>query len=132
MKSNTGSKTALNRRQAAGITSTRRRLAGAVPSNYHWVSLCCERSLPLRYQARAERSISRHWPCAGQRQEPIIITQRGRDAAVLLPIELYPRVEQQLAPKILSPRLARPEDVDRFRMEIEVVSAASETSDAGV
>jgi prevent-host-death family protein len=69
---------------------------------------------------------------ARQRQEPIIITQRGRDAAVLLPIELYRRVEQQLAPKILSPRLARPEDVDRFRMEIEVVSAASETSNAGV
>ena len=69
---------------------------------------------------------------ARQRQEPIIITQRGRDAAVLLPIELDRRLEQQLTPKIVSPRLARPEDADRFRMEMEVVSTASEMSDAGV
>jgi prevent-host-death family protein len=69
---------------------------------------------------------------ARQHQEPIIITQRGRDAAVLLPIELYRRLEQQLAPKIMSPRLARPEDADRLRMEMEVVSTAPEMSDAGV
>lgn len=69
---------------------------------------------------------------ARERQEPIIITQRGRDAAVLLPIELYRRLEQHLAPKIVSPRLARPEDSDQFRMEMEVLSARRETSDAGV
>lgn len=69
---------------------------------------------------------------ARQRQEPIIITQRGRDAAVLMPIELYRRLEQQLTPKMISPRLARPEDAEQFRMEIEVVSAGRETSDAGV
>jgi prevent-host-death family protein len=75
---------------------------------------------PITDLARDARNLVER---ARQRQEPIIITQRGRDAAVLLPIELYRRLEQQLTPKIVSPRLARPEDADQFRMEMEVVSA---------
>lgn len=58
---------------------------------------------------------------ARERQEPIVITQRGRDAAVLVPIELYRRTEQMLSPHLLSPRLARPEDAEKFRMEVTVV-----------
>ncbi len=58
---------------------------------------------------------------ARERQEPIVITQRGRDAAVLVPIELYRRTEQMLSPHFLSPRLARPEDAERFRMNVTVL-----------
>jgi prevent-host-death family protein len=69
---------------------------------------------------------------ARQRQEPIIITQRGRDAAVLVPIELYRRLERLLAPRIVSPRLARPEDVEQFRMEMSTLEPERETPDAGL
>ena len=55
---------------------------------------------------------------ARERQEPIVITQRGRDAAVLVPIELYRATERMLSPQLLSPRLVRPEDAERFRMQV--------------
>jgi prevent-host-death family protein len=58
---------------------------------------------------------------ARERREPIVITQRGRDAAVLVPIELYRRTERMLSPQLLSPRLVRPEDAERFRMEVTVL-----------
>lgn len=58
---------------------------------------------------------------ARERQEPIVITQRGRDTAVLVPIELYRKTERMLAPHLLSPRLVRPEDAEKFRMEVTVV-----------
>ena len=58
---------------------------------------------------------------ARERQEPIIITQRGRQAAVLVPIELYRKMERLAAPRIASPRLARPEDASRFRLEMTIV-----------
>lgn len=58
---------------------------------------------------------------ARERQEPIVITQRGRDAAVLVPIELYRRTEQMRVPRIPSPRLVHPEDAEKFRMEMTVV-----------
>lgn len=58
---------------------------------------------------------------ARERQEPIVITQRGRDTAVLVPIELYRKTEQMLSPHLLSPRLVRPEDAARFRMEVTAV-----------
>ena len=61
---------------------------------------------------------------ARERQEPIVITQRGRDAAVLVPIELYRQTERMLSPHLLSPRLVRPEDAEKFRMEMTVVSSS--------
>lgn len=60
---------------------------------------------------------------ARERQEPIVITQRGRDAAVLVPIELYRQTERMLSPQLLSPRLVRPEDAEKFRMEVTVSSS---------
>ena len=61
---------------------------------------------------------------ARERQEPIVITQRGRDAAVLVPIELYRQTERMLSPHLQSPRLVRPEDAEKFRMEMTVVSSS--------
>jgi prevent-host-death family protein len=61
---------------------------------------------------------------ARERQEPIVITQRGRDAAVLVPIELYRRTERMLAPHFLSPRLTKPEDAEKFRMTVTVLRSS--------
>ena len=67
-----------------------------------------------------------------QRQEPIVITQRGRDVAVLVPIELYRRMERLIAHRIASPRLVHPEDAAQFRMQMTVVEPSSQQeSDAG-
>jgi prevent-host-death family protein len=55
-----------------------------------------------------------------ERQEPIVITQRGREVAVLLPVELYRELESRAQPRIVSPRLARPEDARRFEMTMSV------------
>ena len=57
---------------------------------------------------------------ARERQEPIVITQRGRQAAVLVPIELYRKMER-LASARASPRLARPEDSERFRVQMTLI-----------
>ena len=54
---------------------------------------------------------------ARKNQEPIVITQRGHDVAVLLPMELYRRLEANSRPS-LSPRLAHPEDAVRFTMNM--------------
>jgi prevent-host-death family protein len=67
---------------------------------------------------------------ARQRQEPIVITQRGRDTAVLIPIELYRKLEAGWTPTILSPRLVHPEDAERLKMVMTVRSV--EPTDAGV
>ncbi len=56
-----------------------------------------------------------------KRQEPIVITQRGRDVAVLVPMELYRKMESLLARRIVSPRLVHPEDAAKFPMEMTVV-----------
>ena len=56
-----------------------------------------------------------------KRQEPIVITQRGRDVAVLVPVELYRKMESLLARRIASPRLVHPEDAAKFRMEMTIV-----------
>jgi prevent-host-death family protein len=58
---------------------------------------------------------------ARERQEPIVITQRGRDAAVIVPIELYRSMERLLSPRMPSVRLARPEDAEKFRMQVTVL-----------
>lgn len=47
-------------------------------------------------------------------QEPIVITQRGREAAVLVPVELYRRLESTRVAHIVSPRLANPGDAALF------------------
>jgi prevent-host-death family protein len=69
---------------------------------------------------------------ARQRQEPVIITQRGRDVAVFLPIELYRSLEERRVPRIVSPHLVHPEDAAKFRMEMTRVSPAPRESDAEV
>ncbi len=58
---------------------------------------------------------------ARERQEPIVITQRGRQAAVLVPIELYRKMERLARPRIASPRLVRAEDAARFRVQMTIV-----------
>jgi prevent-host-death family protein len=72
---------------------------------------------PISDLARDARSLVER---ARQRQEPIVITQRGRDAAVLVPIELYRQMEARQAHRFVSPRLARPEDAARFTMTMTV------------
>ena len=69
---------------------------------------------------------------ARRRQEPIVITQRGRDAAVLVPIELYRRLERGSGHHVVSPRLVHPEDADRFTMTMEVVEPSKERAGAGI
>ncbi len=64
---------------------------------------------------------------ARARGEPIVITQRGRDAAVLVPIELYRDMERREPYRMMSPRLVNREDADYFALKVEVVDA-----DAGV
>ena len=61
-------------------------------------------------QARAER-------------EPVVITQRGRAVAVLLPVELYHDLQRRSA-RMLSPRLVDPDDAAAFKMTVERVDAA--------
>ena len=58
---------------------------------------------------------------ARERQEPIVITQRGRDVAVLLPIEVYRQMQEQATARLISPRLVDPADAAAFRMRIERV-----------
>lgn len=86
--------------------------------NGHLPEIC-----PITDLARDARALVER---ARQRQEPIIITRRGRDAAVLVPIELYRQMERLMAPRIASPRLGRPEDAARFRLEMTVLDADEE------
>src|SRR5919201_732903 len=75
---------------------------------------------PITELARdARRLIER----ARRRQETIVITQRGRDAAVLVPIELYRKLESGLSHRIVSPRLVDPEDAERFKMAMTVIGS---------
>jgi prevent-host-death family protein len=61
-----------------------------------------------------------------ERQEPIVITQRGREAAVLVPIELYREMERRAAVRIPSVRLVGPEDAARFQMELTIIDEQKE------
>lgn len=63
---------------------------------------------------------------ARERQEPVVITQRGRQAAVLVPIELYRKLERMLVPRMTSPRLVQPEDDEQFRLELTVLDRPEE------
>jgi prevent-host-death family protein len=71
---------------------------------------------------------------ARQRHAPIVITQRGRDAAVLMPIELYREIEARLVRRLDSPRLVRPAGADpsHFEMEVTREPEAQEGGRAGV
>ena len=69
---------------------------------------------------------------ARQQQEPIVITQRGRDAAVLVPIELYRWMEGMVAHRMNSPRLVHPEDAALFQMELTILESPEEARDAHV
>jgi prevent-host-death family protein len=53
---------------------------------------------------------------AQKNQEPIVITQRGREVAALLPIELYRELTARTPPRIRSPLLSRREDAGRFQV----------------
>jgi prevent-host-death family protein len=55
-----------------------------------------------------------------ERHEPMVITQRGHEVAVLLPVELYRELESLAHPRVVSPRLARTEDALRFEMTMTV------------
>jgi len=68
---------------------------------------------------------------ARERQEPIVITQRGRAVAVLLPVEVYREMQQRLTARIVSPRLVNPADAAEFRMHVERRSGGAPL-DAGV
>ena len=63
---------------------------------------------------------------ARERQEPIVITQRGRDVAVLVPIELYRKLEARAVVRIPSVRFANPEDAKEFRMEMTIIEPPSD------
>ena len=57
-----------------------------------------------------------------ERQEPIVITQRGRDVAVLLPVEVYRELERRLSARTDSPRLVDPQDAAHFTKTMEVIA----------
>lgn len=78
---------------------------------------------PISELARDARALVEQ---ARARQEPLVITQRGREAAVLVPIELYRRMEQLLAPRLSSPRLVQPSDAERFRLDLTIVDNTEE------
>jgi prevent-host-death family protein len=52
---------------------------------------------------------------ARDQKKPIVITHGGRDVAVLIPIELYRKLERQIVRQIASPRLVNPEVEKRLR-----------------
>jgi prevent-host-death family protein len=69
---------------------------------------------------------------ARERQEPIVITQRGREVAVLLPIELYRELGSHRRARIVTPRLARQEDAELFKMRVTRLDPPREEPDASV
>src|SRR2546427_3150507 len=53
-------------------------------------------------------------------QEPMVITQRGREAAALVPVEFYRRLDAAAQPyRILTPRLVHREDAALFKMTVD-------------
>ena len=78
---------------------------------------------PISDLARDAKSLVER---ARERQEPIVITQRGRDAAVLLPTELYRKLERQVIRQMASPRLVNAEDAKRLRMVMTILERPSE------
>jgi len=70
---------------------------------------------PISDLARDARGLVK---AARERQEPVVITQRGWEVAVLLPIEMYRALWNRAKPRLGSPRLANPEDLPRFEMTV--------------
>ena len=70
---------------------------------------------PISELARDARGLVER---ARSQREPIVITQRGRDVAVLVPIDLYRELERRTAARIASPRLVSAADADRFRVTV--------------
>jgi len=54
------------------------------------------------------------------RREPVVITQRGREVAVLLPVELYREMERGFAHRVPGLRFTNPSQAEDFRMEMAV------------
>lgn len=69
---------------------------------------------------------------ARQDQEPIVITQRGRDTAVLVPIELYRWMEGMVVHRLQGPRLVHPDDAELFQMEMTILESPEEAQDADI
>ncbi len=65
---------------------------------------------------------------ARQRQEPIVITQRGRDAAVIVPIELYRKLAARNLTHMPSIRLVNPEDAKDLQVELTIMESKDWTS----
>lgn len=84
---------------------------------------------PISQLAREARALVER---ARQSQEPIVITQRGRDAAVLVPIELYRQLERRPSHRLISPRLVHSEDAERFAMTVTAIDVAEERTSADV
>lgn len=51
------------------------------------------------------------------RGEPVVITQRGRDVAVLVPVELYRELERGAAHRVPGLRFTHPTQAEDFRLE---------------
>lgn len=79
---------------------------------------CLPEIRPISDLSRDARALIQR---ARERQEPIVITQRGHEAAVLVPVDLYRRMLRLAAPRVPSPRLARAEDAARFRMQMTLI-----------
>lgn len=84
---------------------------------------------PISDLARDARGVIER---ARQRREPVVITQRGREVAVLVPVELYRDMERRQAVQIFSPRLVRPEDARRLRVQMTVLDELAEEPSAGL
>jgi prevent-host-death family protein len=84
---------------------------------------------PISDLARDARALVER---ARERQEPIVITQRGRDAVVLVPIELYRKLERERRHHLISPRLVNPEDAEHFKVTMTIVEPTAEQSSAGL
>ena len=71
---------------------------------------------PITDLARHARALVER---ARRQREPVVITQRARQVAVLLPIELYRDMQRQLTARSISPRLVNQQDAAAFRMTVE-------------
>ncbi len=69
---------------------------------------------------------------ARQQHEPIIITQRGREVAILMPIELYREMDRQRPKQVFSPRLVHPEEAERFRATMSTIAPGDDPPNAKV
>ncbi len=74
-------------------------------------------TFPITDLTRASRRLVER---ALARQVPIMITQLGREVAVLVPIERYREMDRRLVHRFESPRLVRPGGADPAHFELYV------------